>query len=101
MSPLSSSRVEEFSHESFTDQRVELDSKLFVQCTFIRCILVYSGGAGGGLTQCTINNCVWKFEGAASNTIGFMADMYHSGKDGKELIEIAIEKIRSGQPPKT
>jgi hypothetical protein len=101
MWPFSSKRIQEIHQKDFTDLRVELDDKLFVKCSFTRCILVFSGGAGGGLTQCTISNCVWKFEGAAANTIGFMATMYHAGQGGKDLIEGAIRNIQAGELPKT
>lgn len=89
-----SKRVRETREQTFSDQRIELDGRLFVRCTFVRCILVYSGGDGGGISGCTINNCVWKLEGAAANTVGFMAAMYHSGESGKDLIEGTIKNIR-------
>ncbi|HKC47855.1 MAG TPA: hypothetical protein VKB45_12565 [Gemmatimonadales bacterium] len=94
MWPFSKKRVVETRDQTFTDQRIELDGKLFVRCTFVRCILVYSGGDGGGISGCTINNCVWKLEGAAANTVGFMAAMYHSGESGRDLIEGTIKNIR-------
>jgi len=99
MWPFSKQRVKEIRDQSFTDQRIELDGKLFVRCTFVRCILVYAGGDGGGISGCTINNCVWKFERAAANTIGFMAAMYHSGEGGRDLIEGTIKNIRSEHLP--
>ena len=95
MWPFSSRRVQEIEGQTYSDQKVNLDGKLFARCTFVRCILVYSGGDGGGINGCTINNCVWKFEGAAANTIGFMAAMYHSGEGGRDLIEGTIKNIRS------
>lgn len=99
MWPFGKQRVQEINGASFTDQRIELDGKLFVRCTFVRCILVYAGGDGGGISGCTINNCVWKFERAAANTIGFMAAMYHSGEGGRDLIEGTIKNIRAEHLP--
>jgi len=99
MWPFGKQRVQEINGTSFTDQRIELDGKLFVRCTFVRCILVYAGGDGGGISGCTINNCVWKFERAAANTIGFMAAMYHSGEGGRDLIEGTIKNIRAEHLP--
>ena len=94
MWPFSKQRVVEVRDRTFNDQRIQLDGQLFTSCTFVRCILVYAGGDGGGISGCTINNCVWKLEGAAANTVGFMAAMYHSGESGRDLIEGTIKNIR-------
>ncbi|HET7184101.1 MAG TPA: hypothetical protein VFI82_05420 [Terriglobales bacterium] len=59
--------------KTITSQRVVLDGNMYVNCLFIRCELVYRGGA------CTFHSntrdCSWLFEGPAKNTIRILREL--------------------------
>lgn len=80
----------------FSGERVLLDGKFFVGCTFTRCTLVFSASDRGfGAVGCTFNECQWTFEGAAQRTVDFMRFMYGKGPFEKRLIEEIIDFIRA------
>ena len=65
--------LQEVRGKTYRDDTVHLDGVRFVDCIFIRCNLVYAGGEhafGGGITM---DQCVWKFEGAAARTITILS----------------------------
>lgn len=80
-------------HKKFSDIRVVLDGSTFVGCTFERCVLIYSGALPTSLNNNKFSDCSWEFDGAAQNTLGFMAALYSGG--GRELIEKTFENIRN------
>lgn len=58
------------SDKSFIDDTVDLDGKVFVRCTFERCILRFSGTAVFSTSDCTIDSSnQLALSGAAVTTI--------------------------------
>jgi hypothetical protein len=81
------------SGRTFHTERVQIDDTSFVNCTFDRCNLIYSGSERFGFDGCKFNDCRWGFEGAAAFTIGFLTVMYGAQP---EMIEATFENIRRG-----
>ena len=88
----------EFRDRTFEDVRIELDANQYVNCTFKRCRIVYSGAGPFSLDGCTFDDVRWQFSGRAANTLAFMQGMYHgSGLGGRKLIEDIFNQIRFGE----
>ncbi|PNY82053.1 hypothetical protein [Deinococcus koreensis] len=84
-------------NQTFSNQRIELDDTQFVGCTFDGCVLIYSGTGGTSLSDCTIHNTGFGFEGGAAKTLELLSAMYRGGFE--ELVNATIEGIRTGKPP--
>jgi len=85
--------------DTFRDTRVAVDGHEYRGCKFIRCTIVYSGGAPPQFVDCLFQGSTWAFEDAASRTIAFMTALYHGmGEGGRALIEQTFEAIRRGGP---
>jgi len=54
-------------NQAFTDQVVSIDDKSFINCTFTRCTLLYSGGEINWYDTHWIN-CTFSFSGPAART---------------------------------
>jgi hypothetical protein len=83
-----------FEKANYENTQEHLDGNEYIECTFQGCTLVYSGGILPILHGCSMNDCSWKFDGAAERTVAFMSALYHGG--GKELIDKTLEQIRTG-----
>lgn len=81
--------------QKFEGIRIQLDGGTFIRCEFINCTLVFSGSFNLMMDRPTITNCQWVFEGAAQNTLRFLAMLYGAG--GGELVEATFNNIR-GKP---
>jgi hypothetical protein len=57
---------------SFGDELVIVDNMHFVNCTFERTALSYSGGGVPGFDDCSLKDVNFQFEGAASNAVDFL-----------------------------
>jgi hypothetical protein len=77
---------------TFRDDTVELDGNEFEGCEFHNCRLVYRGIASVKFRGCSFFGYRLVFEGAAQNTLGFLADLFHS-KFRKDVEQI-IKQIR-------
>lgn len=87
--------METVENQTFQNERVILDGRKFVHCTFTGCTLVYTGTDSLGLDGCTMNSCRWSFEGPAGNTLEFMRAIYHHlGDAGRQIVETTFENIR-------
>ncbi|MGY9050177.1 hypothetical protein P775_28555 [Puniceibacterium antarcticum] len=64
---------------------VELDYKKFENLTFENCTLVFKGGRPPELTDVTISECEFVFEGSAMNTVQMMQLIAHGG-DGALVV---------------
>ncbi len=78
--------------KKYHDIVVSLDGCTFVDCTFERCKLLYSGLMPCQMSGNTVTDCEWQFVGPAANTIQFMTATY-AGLS-RELIEGTFESIR-------
>jgi hypothetical protein len=56
---------------TFEGTRVDLHAGAYVNCTFIRCELVFNGGPLR-LDNPTIIGCSWNFQGAAASTMDLL-----------------------------
>ena len=86
-------------NSQFKSQTVLLDGNAYEGCTFDDCEMVYSATGPVGLSRNNIINCRWKLDGAAANTVAFLARLYQWG--ATKEIEGIIDTIRGGsqQPP--
>lgn len=81
----------------FSDRRVDLDGQTFVDCTFERCTLVFSGGALPIFHKVTFDSCHWQLDGAARHTALFLVLLRDIG--GSEVVDKFIEDLR--KPPRS
>ena len=80
---------------TFSARVVNLDGAIFEKCEFRNCTLIYSGGDLPQMSDCQIQDCEWRFEGAAGKTINFMKGIYHGlGPPGQEIIEATFRSIK-------
>jgi hypothetical protein len=63
----------------FTDEQIVLDGRTFDGCTFVRCELVFKGEAPTVLTNNSIVDCTWRFEGSAALTLAFLRALVDGG----------------------
>ncbi|SIO60095.1 hypothetical protein SAMN05444166_6265 [Singulisphaera sp. GP187] len=79
--------------ETFTGETVVLDGKVYRECAFVQCILVFRGEAPFTLTGNMVDaTCRWRFEGAAALTASAMKSIYHGfGEQGKRLIQATLD----------
>ncbi|MFP4036287.1 MAG: hypothetical protein ACLFUE_02070 [Desulfobacteraceae bacterium] len=90
----------EYRQETFEGQKILLDGNDYAECAFVDCDLRYGGSAPVSFDNCRFDNCGWSFVDAASNTLYFMASLYHGlGQGGRDLIEQLFESIRKNPPP--
>ena len=79
---------------------MRLDGNVYQDCRFENCNLIYAGLGPVGLQRCAFLNVRWAFVDAASNTLAFMAGLYHgAGEGGRTVIEETFDGIRRGRPP--
>ena len=78
-------------NQTFIDEEINLDDNVYENCTFIRCLFIYEGGAAS-LKDNTLEQPRFVFRGAAANTIQFMANLYSGG--GRDIIQASITNIR-------
>lgn len=71
--------------QAFAHETIILDGMNFLDCEFRSCILVYRGGPLPTFDGSFIDQCEWRFEGAALRTIGLLQRMSASG--GENLIK--------------
>jgi hypothetical protein len=74
-----------------THETVALDGEHFEDCEFRQCRLVYAGGPPPSFAGCRFDNCEWKFEGAAANTLAHLKVVWGAG--GKAVVQELIKEI--------
>ena len=77
---------------TFKGKKITLDGGSFYDCEFDECILVFNGLLPVTLEGNSFNNCTWRFNGPALNTVAFMTALYAGG--AKDVIENALQEIR-------
>ena len=75
-----------FSHET-----VRVDGEAFSNCEFTGCRLVYAGGQVPEFSDCRFQDCEWKFDEAASHTLGYLRLMWNVG--AKSAVQATIKDI--------
>lgn len=59
-------------NEYFKDAEISLDDYQFDCCKFVDCTMIYGGIGEPHMVSCELDNCHWKFVGAAANTANVM-----------------------------
>ncbi len=65
--------------KTFVGERIILDGHTYDGCTFERCELVFNGAAATTLTNNSIIDCTWRFEGSAALTLAFLRALVEGG----------------------
>jgi hypothetical protein len=74
---------------------VDVDGNQYIDSTFERCAIRYSGGFPPAFIGCTFNECELMLGGAASNTVNYLQAIYHGfGEWGSQSIEQMFDFIR-------
>jgi hypothetical protein len=76
---------------SYNHQTVMLDGESFSDCAFAACRLVYSGGELPKFEGCRFDDCEWKFEEAAAQTLSYLKLMWSVG--AKPAVQTMIKEI--------
>jgi hypothetical protein len=85
-------------NNTYVQTQVRLDSNEFIDCSFDRCTLEFSGTGPVSLLGCNFNEVNWVFSGPAQNTLAFLYGVYHGmGEGGRALVEATFENIRKPQ----
>jgi hypothetical protein len=75
----------------FNHETVVLDGEAFEDCEFRECRLVYSGGPPPVFNHCRFDECEWKFDGPAANTLAHLKLIWSVG--GKAPVQAMIKEI--------
>lgn len=85
----------QYVNERFKNQRVELDGKMFHNCEFDTCELVFSGDRPPTFSDNRFVDTVFVLTGQATRTMYLLSNIYHAGEGGKEVVEHIFDDIRS------
>jgi len=89
-----------FEDKTFKGEELRLDGNEYSACVFVDCEFQFGGMGFVAFSNCRFDNCRWSFVDAASNTLRFMAGLYHGlGGGGRQLIEQLFDSIRKNPPP--
>lgn len=80
------------SHSEIKNTVQKLDGIEFRSCTFENCTLVYEGGPPPSLRDCTFINSVFRFDGAARNTVDFLKAI----RDPRSGLSVVFDSAFSG-----
>ena len=75
----------------FNHETVALDGERFSDCEFRGCRMVYRGGEAPSFDSCTFDDCDWRFEDAAVNTLAHLKTVWAVG--GKAPVQALIKTI--------
>ena len=74
--------MQQHRNESFKDQRIELDGKMFHDCEFVNCELVFSGDRPPTFSDNKYIDTRFILTGHATRTMYLLSNIYHAGKGG-------------------
>ena len=86
----------DFVNEIFENERIELSSKTFRDCTFKNCELVYNGDRSPTFNNNKFIDTVFVFTESAVRTLYFLGNIYHAGEGGREVIDKTFSDIKEG-----
>ena len=81
--------------QSFIDRSLVVDGNEYIECSFLRCELIFAGGTIPTLDGNDFDSCLWKFDGPAARAVLFMGALYSGG--WQALIDATFDGIR-GKP---
>ena len=87
-----------FTHNTFTNDRIQLDGHEFYSNHFRNCVLVYGGGPLQ-MSDNLLENVRWEFVDAAARTMALVASFYQQGGQSKQFVEMLLSTF--GKPPVT
>lgn len=82
--------------QTFENERIDLHGKVFRDCTFIKCELVYDGDRSPTFSNNKFIDSVFVFTGSAVRTLYFLSNIYHAGEGGREVIDQTFKDIKEG-----
>jgi len=86
-----------FENETFRGRTIEIDGNQYINCTFIKCRIVFTGFEEGVFDECKFIRCDWGFSGPAVSTLNYLAAIYNGlGENGQDMVEGIFESIRRG-----
>ena len=85
----------QFKNKIFKNERVELDGKVFHDCMFENCELVFSGDRPPTFADNRFVDSVFVLTGHATRTLYLLSNIYHAGKGGTEVVEKIFSDIRN------
>ena len=71
------SEMTKIANKSFNNVTEILDGRVFENCSFTNCSIVYRGGTLPVWANCQFTECRFGFEDAAERTLNFLRLMYH------------------------
>lgn len=87
----------QFVGETFERQVVEVDGRVYENCKFIECRIIFSGVEAVAFDDCTFVRCDWGFSGAAVNTLSYLSALYQGlGENGREMVDGIFDSVRLG-----
>lgn len=81
-------------NRSFQDEQVVLDGNTYTNCTFRRCVMVYSATSEMSLTNCRLEGVEWAFDGPAARVLSFLHATYQGGRDGEEFVRAIFRNFK-------
>jgi hypothetical protein len=75
----------------FNHETVTLDGERYSGCEFRGCRMVYRGGEPPHFEDCRFDNCDWRFEDAAADTLAHLKIVWGAG--GKATVQALIKTI--------
>ena len=80
--------------QMFKNERIELHGNIYHRCTFEKCELVYDGDRSPTFKDNEFVDTVFVFRGPATRMLYLLANIYHAGEGGREVIEKTFNDIR-------
>jgi hypothetical protein len=84
--------VASFNSETYRRERLNVDGNVYEYCVFEECTFIYHGGEPPVMTDCTVTNPTFGFEGAARATLAYLRMLYRAGLG--DTVEQVIGDIR-------
>jgi hypothetical protein len=75
-----------FENEEIRDRVVNFDGHEYRSVKFFNCEIVFGARSVTHASGIEFNNCTWRFEGPAADTVAFMRALYSSGVNGRKLV---------------
>jgi len=85
-----------YQSQTFSNERIDLAGKSFHNCTFQNCELVFDGDRSPTFKDNSFVDTVFVFTNEAVRTLYFLANIYHAGEGGQQVIEDTFDAIRQG-----
>jgi hypothetical protein len=85
----------DYKNRTFENARVELGKSHFHDCTFSNCELVYRGDPSPTFQDNEFIDSTFVFRDDAIRTLYFLANIYHAGEGGRQIVEQTFDDVRN------